>query len=325
MNDLSYRPGAEKAVGGAGGTPLFDFYEASALNSKHRRRGKSSDRGSAIKKQIWITVVFACLLTSRVPGLSQIKPEEIAQREAWEDFLLTADIVKSEPIGEGVTAPQKFYLKKGDIEKKAAWKNPDGKPDGVSDNWKYEIAAYRLDKLIGLNAVPPVVEREFQGKKGCLSLWAESKTSLLKMMEAGESFPEEVLERTDKMKYIARLWDCLIANADRTQQNILFTDDWRTILFDHSRAFQSARKFVRQLVFGANGIFKFEDGRPMLFRRVPRALVEKIKSLNAAVLKQAVGPYLTDKEIEGVVSRIPLIMKEIEDMIKQNGENSVLY
>jgi len=78
-------------------------------------------------------------------------------------------------------------------------------------------------------------------------------------------------------------------------------------------------------VLGANGIFKFEDGRPMLFRRVPRALVEKIKGLTAAAIKQAVGPYLTDKEIEGVVSRVPLIMKEIEDMIKQNGENNVLY
>jgi len=275
--------------------------------------------------KIRIAIVSAFLLTAGIMALAQFKPEEIGQRESWEDFLLTADIVKSEPIGEGVTAPQKLYLKKGDVEKKAAWKNPSGKPDGVYDNWKSEIAAYRLDKLLGLNAIPPVVEREFQGKKGCLSLWAESKTSLLKMMEAGESFPEEVLERTDKMKYITRLWDCLIANADRTQQNILFTDDWRTILIDHSRAFQSDRKFVRQLVFGANGIFKFEDGRPMLFRRVPRALVEKIKSLNAAVIRQAVGPYLTDKEIEGVVSRIPLIMKEIEDMIKQNGEQNVLY
>lgn len=269
--------------------------------------------------------VFTCLLTAGILAWAQFTPDEISRREQWEEFLLTAEIVKSEPIGEGVTAPQRLTLRKGDVEKKAAWKNPNSKPNGVFDNWKCEIAAYRLDKLLGLNAIPSVVEREFQGKKGCLSLWAESKTSLLKMMEAGESFPEAVLERTDKMKYIARLWDCLIANADRTQQNILFTDDWRTILIDHSRAFQSDRKFVRQLVFGANGIFKFDDGRPMLFRRVPRALVEKIKGLSAAVLKQAVGPYLTDKEIEGVVSRIPLIMKEIEDMIKQSGEANVLY
>ena len=276
-------------------------------------------------KKIRIALISVFLLAAGILALAQFKPEEITQREQWENFLLTADIVKSEPIGEGVTAPQKLYLKKGDVEKKAAWKNPSGKPDGVTDNWKSEIAAYRMDKLLGLNAIPPVVEREFQGKKGCLSLWTESKTSLLKMMEAGESIPEAVLERTNRMKYIARLWDCLIANADRTQQNILYTDDWRTILIDHSRAFQSDQKFVQQLVFGANGIFKFEDGRPMLFRRVPRALVEKIKDLNAAAIKRAVGSYLTDKEIEAIVARVPLILKEIQEMVKQNGEANVLY
>ncbi|MCX6562475.1 MAG: hypothetical protein NTU60_02590 [Candidatus Aminicenantes bacterium] len=278
-----------------------------------------------MKNKAWPAAVFICLLTAGILALAQFKPEEIAQREQWEDFLLTAEIVKSEPIGEGVTKPQKLYLKKGDVERKAAWKNPSGKPDGVYDNWKFEIAAYRLDKLLGLNSVPPVVERELKGKAGCLSLWAESKTNYLKLMESGTSIPPEAIERTDRMKYICRMWDCLIANADRTQENILLTEDWRTIIFDHSRAFQSDRKFVRQLVFGTNGIFKLDDGRPMLFRRVPRAMVEKIKGLTAAVIRQAVGPYLTDKEIEGVVSRVPLIMKEIEDMIKQNGENNVLY
>jgi hypothetical protein len=283
------------------------------------------ERGSAMTNKIRIVIVSAFLLTAGILAWAQFKPEEIGQREQWEDFLMTAEIVKSEPIGEGVTKPWKLYLKKGDIETKAAWKNPSGKDGGINDSWKAEIAAYRMDKLIGLNSVPPVVEREFKGKAGCLSLWAESKTNYLKLMESGTGIPPEAIERTDRMKYICRLWDCLIANADRTQENILLTEDWRTIIFDHSRAFQSDRKFVRQLVFGANGIFKLDDGRPMLFRRVPRTMVEKIKGLNAAVLKQAVGPYLTDKEIEGVVSRIPLIMKEIEDMIKQNGENNVLY
>jgi hypothetical protein len=278
-----------------------------------------------MKNKAIIVFLYSCLLAGGFFAQAQFKPEQIAQREQWEDFLLTADIVKSEPIGEGVTAPQKLYLKKGDVEAKAAWKNPSGKHDGVYDNWKYEIAAYRLDKLIGLNAVPVVVEREFKGKKGCLSRWAENRTSLLKMMDAGEKFPAAVVDQTNRMKYIARLWDSLIANADRTQQNILSTDDWRTILFDHSRAFQSDRKFVKQLVFGANGIFKFEDGRPMIFRSVPRALVEKIKGLTAPAIKQAVGPYLTDKEINAVIARIPLIMKEIEDLIKANEEASVLY
>ncbi len=269
--------------------------------------------------------VFVCLLAAGILAAPQFRPEEIAQREQWENFLLTAEIVGAEPLKEGVTKPYRLTLKKGDIEAKAAWKNPNGKPDGVYDKWRCEIAAYRLDKLLELNAVPPVVEREFKGKAGCLSLWAESKTNYLKLMESGGGVPPEAVEKTDRMKYIMRLWDCLIANADRTQENILLTEDWRTILFDHSRAFQSDRKFVRQLVYGSNGIFTLDNGRPMLFRRVPRAMVEKIKGLTPASIKQAVGPYLTDEEIDGVVSRIPLIMKELDELIKLSGEANVLY
>jgi len=266
-----------------------------------------------------------CFLALGILASAQFKPAEIAQREQWEQFLLTAEIVKAERLGEGVTKPWRLYLKKGDTEHTAAWKNPSGKPDGIYDSWKYEIAAYRLDKLLELNAVPVAVEREFKGKAGCLSLWAESRTSLLKMEEAGESIPEAAMPKTDEMKYITRLWDCLIANDDRTQQNILFTDDWRTILIDHSRAFQSDRKYTRQLVFGTDGLYTLDDGRPILFRRVPRRLVEKITGLTADAIKQAVGPYLTDKEIQAIAARIPLITKEIDTLIKQFGESNVLY
>ncbi len=58
-------------------------------------------------------------------------------------------------------------------------------------------------------------------------------------------------------------------------------------------------------------------------RQVP--VLVKPMGLNAAIIKQAVGPYLTDKQIDGIVSRIPLIMREIEELIKQNGESNVLY
>jgi hypothetical protein len=270
-------------------------------------------------------VLASWLLASGPYAQAQFKPAEIAQREQWEEFMKAADIVKSEPIGEGVTAPWRFYLKKGDIEKKAAWKNPDEKIGDIRDSWKHEIAAYRLDKLIGLNMVPPVIEREFNGKKGDLSLWADNTTSLLKMQDDNEKIPDQAVAQTERMKYVARLWDSLIANADRTQQNVLFTDDWRMILFDHSRAFQAGGKYSRRLMYGAKGIVKKDDGSPFLIQRVPRALFDKIKALNFEVIKQAVGPYLTDDQISAIIARIPLISAEIADMIKKNGEANVLY
>jgi hypothetical protein len=258
-------------------------------------------------------------------GRGQFTPTEIAQREQWEEFLKTADIVKSELIGEGVTKPWKLLLKKGAIEKKAAWKNPEEKQGDFVDSWKYEIAAYRLDKLIGLNMVPITIEREFKGKKGALSLWADSKYSLLDIMENKIRIPDWALKQTDDTKYITRFWDSLIANDDRTQENVRYTEDWRTILIDHSRAFRSSKENKEKLMFGANGIKRKDDGSPFLIQRVPRALFEKIKALDLAGLKQAAGPYLTAQEVEAIIAREPLLIKEIGEMIKKNGEKNVLY
>ncbi|MCK7490726.1 MAG: hypothetical protein MZW92_02285 [Comamonadaceae bacterium] len=148
--------------------------------------------------------------------------------------------------------------------------------------------------------VPPAVEREFQGRRGALVLWAENKYSLLKIVEQGIRIPDEALERTEKMKWLTRAWDCLIANEDRTQQNILYTEDWRMILFDHSRAFRSTREFTERLMFGRNGLKMSAQGTPWLFRRLPRWFVDKVRALTFEDIKAAVGPTLKDKEIQAI-------------------------
>jgi hypothetical protein len=255
----------------------------------------------------------------------QFKSDEIAQREQWEEFLKTAEIIKSEPIGEGVTHPWRLYLRRDQIEHKAAWKNVEDRHGDFADSWKYEIAAYRIDKLIGLNMVPPTVEREFKGQHGSLSLWADNKYSLLDVQEKQIPIPEWAQGPTNDMKYVTRLWACLVANDDLTQQNIRYTDDWRTILIDHSRAFRSSREYSEKLIYGAHGIKTFADGTPLLFRRVPRRLVEKIKTLDFEGVKRTVGPYLTDTEVGALVARVKLILREIDEMIQRQGDDKVLY
>ncbi len=278
-----------------------------------------------MKPQIVLVLALSLLFVSVPAAEAQFTAEEIAQRQYWEDFLKTAEIVRFEDVGEGVTKPVKVYLQKEEVEAKAAWKNPKGMQQGFLEGWQYEIAAYRLDKILGLDMIPVTVEREFKRKPGALSLWATSEYSLLKVEEQKIAIPAAVRKQVDDKKYLARAFDCLIANEDRTQQNILYTKDWRTILIDHSRAFRSSKEFTEKLMFGKNGLKKFSDGRPILFRRLPRSFVEKVKALDEKSIKETVGPYLTDNEINAILKRQVLLLAEIDELIKENGEDAVLY
>lgn len=257
---------------------------------------------------------------SGILAFGQFTDSEIAQRPFIEKLLAEANIIESKEIGEGVTKPYRLFLETEEFELSGCWKNPKGVKDGFLEGWQYEIAAYRMDKLLGLNMVPPTVERVFKGKRGSLQFWVTSEMSDLDRMEKGMGIPVSVVDHWNKRKYLTRAFDSLIANEDRTQQNIRYTSDWRTILIDHSRSFRSKKKFTRQLMFGTKGI---KGDQPI--RQLPRNFVNRIKALTYEQIREAVGDYLTDKEIKAVLERKILLLQEIEMMIEKEGEDKVLY
>jgi len=260
-----------------------------------------------MKRRILIITLFL-LIAQSYEANGQLTPAEIAQKEELEEFLRTAEIVGHEEIGEGVTKPLRLLLKKGEVERNGVW-------------WQYEIAAYQMDKLLGLNMVPPTVERKFKGKRGSLQLWIEHEYSLLEILDQKIPIPPSKIDHVYKMKYLNRAFDSLIANEDLTQQNIRYTKDWRIILIDHSRSFRSSKKFTEKLLFG-----KHAERRPkLIFLKLPRAFVEKVKALNFDNIKKAVGPYLKDREIKAILLRKELLLAEIEELIKERGEDYVLY
>jgi len=177
-----------------------------------------------------------------------------------------------------------------------------------------------MDKLLGLNMIPPTVQRVFKLKRGSLQYWITSEMSELDRYKKEIDIPPEHLEAWSKTKYIMRAFDCIIGNDDRTKQNTRYTKDWRIILIDHSRCFRSSEHWVENLPFGKNG-FK----QPAQIRTLPRAFVERIKALNYKNIQKAVGISLKDSEIKAVLARKDLLVKEIDDLIMEKGEDEVLY
>jgi hypothetical protein len=262
------------------------------------------------------------LLLSAALTAAQFSPAELAERSRWEDFLKTANIVGAVQLGEeeAVTTPWKLTLQKDGVVRHALWKNVSGSPRGIVDSWLYEIAAYNLDKLLGLGMVPPTVQKRFRGMAGSCQLWIEDSAVLKKRLQEGLS--SKVLDKPQWLRqaYIQQLFDNLIGNEDRHQGNVLITPDERSFLIDHSRTFRITKTFTEILPFSEA---KFPGVGVM--RELPRALVEKVKALDEKSIREAVGKTLSGKEIGAVLARKLLILKEVDRLIAEHGEAAVLY
>lgn len=275
-----------------------------------------------MKKRLFIFFCLIMALGFGLQSIAQFTPEEIAETAKWEEYLQTAEIVGQKQMGgrEAVTNPWRLTLEKDGITRDAIWKNPEGKMRGYIEGWKWEIAAYRLNKHLELNMVPPTVERRFQGNRGSCQLWVEYEMSLKRKEENKVKTPSYKVFPWNRAIYLQRAFDNLIANEDRHQNQILITKDWRMILIDHSRSFRTDKEFTKNLIYTA----KHKEG-PKLMRELPRAFVEKLKALNFELIKNVVGEYLTDKEINAVLARRDLVLQEIDKLIKEHGEENVLY
>lgn len=258
-----------------------------------------------------------------IPALPQFTPAELAERPEWEEFLRTAKIINSvQPWGkrEAVTKPWELTLEKDGIVEKALWKDAKGRMSGYSENWQWEIAAYRLDKYLGVNMVPSTVEKRFEGKRGSCQLYTGAMDMKQKMLNKIKT-PSHRIPHLNRAYYIQRAFDNLIANEDRHQANFRLTDDFRLILINHSRSFRTSKKFTAKLIYDE----KNKANPTFIMKELPRTFVEKLKTLNPDLIKEVVGEYLTDKEIECVLIRRDLIMAWLDKRIKDVGEDKVLY
>jgi len=275
-----------------------------------------------MKARFFLLFSFIIVFGFASQGLAQFTPEEIAEREKWEEFLISATLVgqKQQKSREAVTEPWELTLEKDGVTRKALWKDAEGRMGGKIENWRWEIAAYRLDKYLGLNMISPTVERRFKEKRGSCQLWVDYWMKATKKNEENIKVPNIKVFSYNRANYLRWAFDNLIGNEDRHSGNIFITEDWRILLPDHSRSFRTSDKFTKNLIYTE----KHKEG-PKIMKELPRAFFEKLKSMNFELIRDVVGEYLTDKEIEAVLLRRDLILDVINKRINDLGEDQVLY
>jgi hypothetical protein len=216
-----------------------------------------------------------------------------------ETALREGTIVAKEAVGTGVTQPNKLTIEHEGLRVSALFKTESTDIESGSrrqmrraiensDRWQYEVAAYRLDRLLGLNLVPVTVERTVDGRTGSLQFWVGEIVSELKRQK--EEIPAKGWCPLPEQWQLMYVFDGLVYNTDRTLQNIVYdADSWMLYLIDHSRG------------------FRLETGLPpdlaKAEARISADFAAALKALDDESLHRELGAWLTRDQIRAILKR----------------------
>jgi hypothetical protein len=250
------------------------------------------------------------LLLSVSVGEAASAQSQWANPEEIEHFLREARITDRKKIGEGITNPEKVTLELDGVVRYAVYK----KVDKDHDSWRNEVAAYELDKLLGLGMVPPTVPRSIHGRKGCLQLWVTGTT----MSKFEGTFPD--IERWREQVSVMWLFDDLTANIDRHLNNAMIAPDYRLMLIDNSKTFRYQKTLLNDLNAtgtGTNARFwgvAYDANRERYETRYPRSLIERLRKLSEKDIANAIKPYIWGQDRDLVLERRTLILSRVDSM-----------
>jgi hypothetical protein len=266
----------------------------------------------------WSEFVLAAVVCLTCQLFAVATDEPTLTKEQIKQFLLTAKVVDSRPAGKGITNTWRLTLSDGTLthdahfqpidEHKSVMQLSKGTELNFVDSYKYNIAAYGLAELLGMDDVVPVyVERKWKGNVGSMSWWLPWKMDEAERLK--QKIPAPDPEAWNNQMYKIRVFDQLVSDSDPNLTNVLIGEDWKIWRVDFSRAFRLNKDL--------------KDPKDLV--RCDRQLLEKLKALDASALTEKTTHYLTKDEVNAVMARRDKIVAQFQKMIAEKGENEVLY
>ncbi len=251
-------------------------------------------------------------------------PEEV------EAFLETAKVVEMKKIPVGITKPRKMLLEKDGLrmhaifryveDYKRKWDSPTGPRLDFYDSCKYEYAAYRFSRILGLDRVPPVVIRKFKkedfvekklfGKlrkrDGTLQAWVENAMTE-RDRRARDIMPPSVVSWGRQFQ-LMHIFDNLISNDDQTQENVLIGPDWKIWFIDSTRAFRPYSIL----------------SKPETIKRCDRRLWAVLLQLDEETVIEELEGSLSPRLIKCLLKRVDCLVAHLQSLIDERGEHLVI-
>lgn len=271
------------------------------------------------RRSIRLAVALLLVGSARAqPAGTTVAPAAFTDAEK-ERFLLEGEIGRRRSAPQGVTATERVMISLDGVEHeahvqtidvhKAHVKLSSGNEVDFRDSWRGNVAAYRLDRLLGLGMVPVTVGRRDRQEPASFTWWVDDVLVDEKARQRQKLRAPDP-EAWNRQMRAVRIFDQLVYNFDRNAGNLVIDRDWRIWMIDHSRAFKR---------------FKELPSRKNLGRRCPRTLLAALRRLDKPTLESTMDDLLDGYQIDGVLGRRDLIVRHFEDAIAHAGEAAVLY
>jgi len=245
--------------------------------------------------------------SEEVAAKSGIKPPPLKPltRREMETFLRTAAITGRGPGPGGRTDAWLLTMTSGDVVIEALFKYVDRRrPEPLADSYRYELAAYALNKYLDVGFVPPIVERTVEGIPGAVQVFVPNA-----MSEAERK--DKRIEPPDPGEFDRAMADLLVFQSlayddcHNDLDTLIRLDTGKIYRVDFSEAFAPEKGLPARC--------------PIL--RCSRLLYRKLNGWNDKTVADYVGRFLNPQETAALNARRQAIIR----MIKMSGERNVLF
>jgi hypothetical protein len=271
---------------------------------------------------VFVLSLLLCSLPAYAQTAAPAPAPELSVAEI-KAFLKNAKITRVRNTDKGVTAPRRVTLSNGTLTHDAVFQAIDDRQMvahlsggaraaqtelNFVDSYKYNIAAYEIATLLGLDHMMPVyVERRWNGQIGSISWFVPV------LMDESERLKKKIQPPSpalwNQQMYRMRVFSSLVRDTDRNLTNVLITPEWKVMMIDFSRAF----RLQPELLHLAD------------LNKIDRNLLTKLEALNRDDIKKVASDFVTKNELDALFQRRDLLVAHFKKLIAELGEDKVLY